>query len=153
VLIRDCSYSNLRPKTIDLLRDIVNWYDVSSKSSSEADIHNVWVYLETLLVTLESAVAVVQYKSNDNSNDHVKQPFTIFVVENCEVYVSLFNILRRWKLYKHTNPAIPHLSDRLHRLQLGLNSFVNRVNDDSTIYAPHRSYCIGLLLLSIEALL
>jgi hypothetical protein len=66
------------------------------------------VYLETRLATLEHAVDVVQYNSNDNSNDHVKHQFTKFVAEDCEVYVARFNMLRRSKLYKHMNPAIRH---------------------------------------------
>jgi hypothetical protein len=44
---------------------------------------------------LEHAVDAMQYSNNDCSNDHVKQQFTIMVAENCEVYISLFNIIRQ----------------------------------------------------------
>jgi hypothetical protein len=153
VLIRDCPYSNMRSKIMDLLQDIVNWHDVSNKSAIDGDIHNVWLYLEALFAKLEHAIDAMQCSNEDGSNDHVKQQFAIMVAEDCEVYVSLFNVMRRWKLYMHTNPSIHHFPDRLHRLYFALNSLIKCEKDDNSSDAPYGSYCFGLLLLSIEALL
>jgi serine/threonine protein kinase len=101
-LHQDCPHQGLKPKLMDLFRNIVRWchYKTAQKLA--------WTYLESCLLVLEKYV---------HTNQHGVTPAVISDFENlvteAEDFVALMGIFRLWKLMRKQSTGIPELPNRL----------------------------------------
>ena len=99
-LHEQCPHPGLKPKIVDLLRDMVNWNDTKALTMA-------WSFLQSRIQRLEE-----NYVRTNNHGIHEMANPEDLVVE-AEDYVAVVGLIRLWYMIRKTPTRVPDLEARL----------------------------------------
>lgn len=111
-LHEQCPHQGLKPKIVDLFRDIVNWND--SKALAMA-----WSFLQSRIQSLEEDYVVVRSNRDDDdgSSSHATIANPQNLIMEAEDFVAVIGLLRLWYMIRKTPTGVPNLETRLSIVQ------------------------------------
>lgn len=99
-LHKECPHQGLKPKIVDLLRDMVNWNDLKALTMA-------WSFLQSCIQNLEE-----KYVRTNKHGIHEMANLEDLVME-AEDFVAVVGLVRLWYMIRKTPTGVPNLEARL----------------------------------------